>query len=109
MARIERLEKLQPKTTAGEPGVLLNQQLKLSAGPSEGRSVVAPYRMMLTAKGPQNLVALKGADGDHGKPDPKKDLARMERAIPKTWIPAGSSARLLRSAVLNCHQDVHCS
>jgi Flp pilus assembly protein TadD len=106
MARIERLEKLQPKTTAGEPGVLLNQQLKLSAGPSEGRSVVAPYRMMLTAKGPQNLVALKGADGDHGKPDPEKDLARMERAIPKTWIPAGSSARLLRSAVLNCHQDV---
>ena len=105
-SRIDRLEKLQTTASGGDAGTSLNKQLKLAAGPSGGRSLVSPYRMMITADGVQSAVALKNADGEVGKVDAAKDLALVERTIPKTWVPAGSSAHLLRSAVLNCHQDV---
>lgn len=104
--RIERLRKLQPKAALTDPRAALNQQSRLEAGASGGQSIVAPYRMLLTAHGIQNIVALKAEDGDHGKPDPARDLPRIDHAIPKTWIPAESSARLLRSSLLKCHQDV---
>jgi hypothetical protein len=103
--RIERIKKLQPKAARDDPGHTLRNQLKLAAGPYSGENLVLPYRLLLSADGIQTPVPLKSVDGDHGKPDPGKDIERIQRAIPKTWIPTGSSARLLRSVVLNCHQS----
>jgi hypothetical protein len=104
--RIERLKRVRPSAALKDPAGILHEQLKLGAGSSGGQSLVMPYRMLLTADGVRNLVPIETSQGDQGKADPVKDLARARQAVPSTWVPAGSTARLLRSAVLNCHQDV---
>lgn len=105
-SRIERLKKTNASAALKDPGETLRNILKLSAGPSGGESLVAPYRLLLSADGVQDAMAVTGTDGDHGKPDAEKDMAKFRKAIPKTWVPSGSSARILRSGVVNCHQDV---
>jgi tetratricopeptide (TPR) repeat protein len=104
--RIERLTRVRPSAGLKDPAGALHEQLNLSAGSSGGQSLVMPYRMLLTAEGVRNLVPIETSEGDQGKADSVRDLARARQAVPSTWVPAGSTARLLRSAVLNCHQDV---
>jgi hypothetical protein len=106
VARIERLKKTQIHSALQDSGDALRKQLKLNAGASGGLSLVTPYRMLLTAEGIQNAIPIKTSDGDHGAPDPVQDLTKLRRAVPTAWIPAGSTAHVLRSAVLNCHQDI---
>lgn len=103
--RIERITKLLPKAALNDPAHTLRNQLNLDAGSYKGESLVLPYRFLLSADGIQTPMPLQSIDGDHGKPDTARDSKRIEQAIPKTWIPAGSSARLVRSVVLNCHQN----
>ena len=105
-ARIEALKKSQPAAALKDPAEALRRQLKLLAGASGNQPLVIPYRMLLTADGIHNAVPLATSDGDHGDPDPGRDLSRFHRAIPAVWIPADSPARILRSAVLNCHSGV---
>jgi tetratricopeptide (TPR) repeat protein len=102
--RIARLTKLLPKAALDDPAHSLKDQLKLDVGPYSGESLVLPYRLLLSADGIQTPIPLQSIDGDHGKPDPVRDSKRIAKAIPKSWIPSGSSARLVRSVVLNCHQ-----
>jgi len=52
------------------------------------------------------LFRLKSPTGTTAKLTPLEILARLRRAIPVSWVPSGSSARVLRSAVLNCHQEI---
>jgi hypothetical protein len=105
-ARIDRLRKVQPQAALKDPNEKLKEELKLSAGTSGGQSLVAPYRFLLTGRGVQSAFPLAVADGDHGKVDEAKDLGRLKHAIPISWVPSGSPARILRSAVLNCHQEI---
>jgi hypothetical protein len=105
-ARIERLRKVQPQALIKEPNEKFKSELKLEAGPSDGRSIVAPYRLLLTSHGVEAALPIETSDGDHGKADVTGDIARLRRAIPNSWIPSGSSARVLRSAVVNCHQKI---
>ena len=104
--KIKRLKKAQPRAVSKEPGEAFSQLSKLPAGASNGQSLVVPYRMLLGGDGVLSAVATETTDGDHGKPDLVRDLARLRKAVPPTWVPAGSSARLLRSGVLNCHQAI---
>jgi tetratricopeptide (TPR) repeat protein len=103
--RIDRLKKLLPKAALEDPAHTLRDQLQLDAGSYKGDNLVLPYRFLLSADGIQTPVPLHSIAGDQGKPDPVRDSKRIEQAIPKTWIPTGSSARLLRSVILNCHQS----
>ncbi|WP_348266453.1 hypothetical protein P8936_10575 [Edaphobacter paludis] len=105
-ARIDRLKKTHPQAVIKEPNEKLKDELKLDAGPSHGQSIVAPYRLLLAAGGVESAVRIESSDGDHGKPDIRRDLDRFRRAIPASWVPPGSGARVLRSAVLNCHQEI---
>jgi tetratricopeptide (TPR) repeat protein len=104
--RIQRLKQTQLHSALQDPGDALRKQLRLNAGASSGLSVVIPYRMLLTAEGIQNAIPITTSDGDHGAPDPVKDLTKLRHAVPTALIPVGSTAQLLRSAVLNCHQDI---
>lgn len=105
-ARIDRLKKTNPQAFVRVPMQKLKNELKLDAGPSHGRSIVAPYRLLLAAGGVESAVPIESSDGDHGKADISKDLDRFRRAIPASWVPHGSVAHVLRSAVLNCHQEI---
>ena len=105
-ARILRLKKDHPEAALKDPADALRDLLKLKAGPSDGQTLVAPYRFLVTANGVQSSVALETVDGDHGTPDPARDLSRLTRAVPENLVPQSSNARLLRSGTLNCHQAV---
>lgn len=105
-ACINRLKKAHPQVVIKESTEKLKDKLKLYAGPSHGQSIVAPYRLLLAAGGVESAVRIESSDGDHGKADTSKDLDRFRRAIPASWVPPGSVARVLRSAVLNCHQEI---
>ena len=105
-ARIERLRKIQPQAIIKEPNEKFKSGLKLDAGPFDGQSIVAPYRFLVTTSGVDAALPIETSDEDHAKADHPRDIARLRRAIPVSWIPAGSSARLLRSAVMNCHQKI---
>jgi len=105
-ARLDRLKKAHPQAVIKEPNEKFKNELKLDAGPSRGQSIVAPYRLLLAAGGVQSAVPIESSDGDHGKADLSRDIDRFRRAIPASWVPPGSAARVLRSAVLNCHQEI---
>ncbi len=105
-ARISRLKASEPYSTLKDPEDALRTQMKSGAGPAEGKTLVAPYRFLVTAQGVQSAVALEVPDTNCGKPDLSHDLSRLRRAMPEGMVPQGSAARLLRSGVLNCHQTV---
>jgi hypothetical protein len=77
--------------------------VRIPAGTYNGASpLTVPYRFLLSSSGVEDLTPSERIDGDTGSSDIKRDLPIFQLAIPADSVPKNSSAKILRSAVLNC-------
>jgi tetratricopeptide (TPR) repeat protein len=114
-ARIARLQTAKAGPALKDAGKQLQAMRTFSLGTFSGSSRRLLFRILLTADGSVagmqqiatgNSGTTPAADSSQPTPESKESSARLKSAHFNTWLQHDSTAKMLRNAYVDCHQNV---